>query len=201
MVEPSASSLPPAMTDAEVGVVRECFSKASSLVEFGSGGSTVLAAGSLSLRRIWSVESDPAWIARLREDAGIAAAEWAGRLHLQAVDIGPVRDYGYPLDDSGRASWPRYHEAVWDDPAACEADLVLIDGRFRVACALAAIARCRPHAVLLFHDFWNRTPYHPVLAFTDWLGSCDSLAILRRKPSFDQAKFDAVRQAYRLQPD
>mgnify|MGYP006155499955 FL=1 len=55
--------------------------------------------------------------------------------------------------------------------------------------------------MLLFHDFWNRTPYHPVLAFTDWLGSCDSLAILRRKPSFDQAKFDAVRQAYRLQPD
>jgi hypothetical protein len=201
MVEPTASSLQPAMTDAEVGVVRECFSKVASLVEFGSGGSTVLAAGSPSLQRIWSVESDPAWIARLREDAGIVAAERAGRLHLQAVDIGPVGDYGYPLDDSRREAWPRYHEAVWDDAGACEADLVLIDGRFRVACALAAIARCRPHAVLLFHDFWNRTPYHPVLAFTDWLGSCDSLAILRRKPSFDQAKFEAVRQAYRLQPD
>lgn len=63
------------------------------------------------------------------------------------------------------------------------------------------IARCRPHAVLSFHDFWNRTPYHPVPAFTDWLGSCDSLAILRRKRLFDQAKSEAVRQAYRLQPD
>ena len=39
-----------------------------------------------------------------------------------------------------------------------------------------------------------------VAAFTDWLGSCDSLAILRRKPSFDSAAFEQVRQAYRLQP-
>jgi hypothetical protein len=201
MVEPAASNLLPAMTDAEIGVLRECFSKAVSLVEFGSGGSTLLAANSPSLRRIWSVESDPAWIARLREDAGIVAAERAGRLSLQAVDIGPVRDYGYPLDRARCAAWPRYYEAVFDDPAACEADLVLVDGRFRVACALEALARCRPHAVLLFHDFWNRTPYHPVLAFTDWLGSCDSLAILRRKPSFDRAGFETVRQAYRLQPD
>jgi hypothetical protein len=66
------------MTDAEVGVVRECFSKASSLVEFGSGGSTLLAAQSPSLRRIWSVESDPAWIERLRANA-IAAPNSRGR--------------------------------------------------------------------------------------------------------------------------
>ncbi|HWS78432.1 MAG TPA: hypothetical protein VN205_08675, partial [Thermomonas sp.] len=64
-----------------------------------------------------------------------------------------------------------------------------------------ALSRCRPHAVVLFHDFWNRTPYHPVLAFTDWLGSCDSLAILRRKPSLDTEKLDAVRRAHRLRPE
>ena len=87
------------------------------------------------------------------------------------------------------------------DAAATDADLVLIDGRFRVACALEVLARCRPHAVLLFHDFWNRTPYHPVLAFTDWLGSCDSLAILRRKPSIDPAAFEAVRRLHRMTPD
>ena len=76
----------------------------------------------------------------------------------------------------------------------------LVDGRFRVACALEALARCQPHTVLLFHDFWNRTPYHPVLAFTDWLGSCDSLALLRRKASIDATHFEAVRHAHRLNP-
>lgn len=189
------------MTDAETGVLQECFSKARSLVEFGCGGSTLLAARSPSLRRIWSVESDPGWVATLREQHEIIAAEQAGRLHLQHVDIGYVGQFGYPDEQAKQAAWPRYYERVWDADGANDTDLVLIDGRFRVACALEALARCRPHAILLFHDFWNRTPYHPVLAFTDWLGSCDSLAILRRKPAIDQAKFNAVRQAYRLQPD
>ncbi len=193
--------LKPEMSEAEIGVLRECFSKAASLVEFGSGGSTLLAVRSRSLHRIWSVESDPAWIARLREHPDIVDAEQAGRLHMQGIDIGMVGDYGYPQGHAMQANWPRYYETVWDDVAASGADLVLIDGRFRVACALEALARCQPHTILLIHDFWNRTPYHPVLAFTDWLGSCDSLAILRRKPALDQVKLDAVRKAYRLQPD
>ena len=195
------SALKPEMTEAEIGVLRECFSKATSLVEFGCGGSTLLAVRSRSLRRIWSVESDPGWIARLREQPDIVGAEQAGRLHLQGIDIGLVGDYGYPHDHALQANWPSYYQAVWDDAAAIKTDLVLIDGRFRVACALEALARCPPHTILLFHDVWNRTPYHPVLAFTDWLGSCDSLAILRRKPTLDVVKLDAVRNAYRLQAD
>lgn len=197
----SIPSLRPEMTDAEIGVLQQCFSKASSLVEFGSGGSTLLAVHSPSLRRIWSVESDPAWIARLRARPEVVAAEQGGRLQLQHADIGPTGDHGAPLDEASQARWPAYHEQVWSDTATAAADLVLIDGRFRVACAMAALANCQAHTILLFHDFWNRTPYHPVLAFTDWLGSCDSLAILRRKPSVDQVKFDAVRNAYRLQAD
>lgn len=193
--------LKPEMTDAEIGVLRECFSKAASLVEFGSGGSTMLAVRSPSLRRIWSVESDPAWIATLRAQPEVVMAEQGGRLQLQQANIGHTGDHGAPIDDVSQAQWPTYHEAVWRDPATAGADLVLVDGRFRVACAMAALASCQAHTILLFHDFWNRPPYHPVLAFTDWLGSCDTLAILRRKPSFDHAKFDAVRNAYRLQPD
>lgn len=196
-----AASLPVAMTDGETAVLRECFSKAGSLVEFGSGGSTLLAVRSPSLRRIWSVESDPAWIARLHAEPDIASAVAEARLCLRHADLGAVGEFGYPLDASRRDAWPGYYRSVWDEAGAIETDLVLVDGRFRVACALEAMARCRPHAVLLIHDFWNRVPYHPVLAFADWLGSCDSLAILRRKPSFEEAKFDAVRDAYRLQPD
>ncbi|MDQ3159518.1 MAG: hypothetical protein M3Q51_00680 [Pseudomonadota bacterium] len=193
--------LKPEMTEAEIGVLRECFSKAASLVEFGSGGSTLMAVRNRTLRHIWSVESDPGWIARLREQPDIVGAEQAGRLHMQGVDIGTAGDYGYPRDHAMQANWPRYYQTIWDNPGATATDLVLIDGRFRVACALEALVRCQPHTILLFHDFWNRTPYHPVLAFTDWLGSCDSLAILRRKPELDAQKLEAVRKAHRLQPD
>jgi len=196
----TAPSLRPEMTDAEVGVLRECLSKAASLVEFGSGGSTLLAVRSPSLRRIWSVESDPAWILRLRGHPEVAQAEHDGRLRFIHADIGRTGDYGMPLESSAQARWPAYYQTVWTDPATAEADLVLVDGRFRVACALETLARCRPHTILLFHDFWNRTPYHPVLAFTDWLGSCDSLAILRRKAVIDPVNFESVRQLHRLNP-
>ena len=189
------------MTDAEIGVLRECYSKATSLVEFGSGGSTLLAARSPSLRRIWSVESDPAWIETLRGQREVAHAERDGRLHFTHADIGRTGDYGTPLDEAAKSRWADYHQTVWRDPATAAADLVLVDGRFRVACALEALARCQPHTILLIHDFWNRTHYHPILAFTDWLGSCDSLAILRRKIRIDAVKFDAVCRLHRLNPD
>lgn len=198
MAEPAG--LQPEMTDDEIAVLRECYSKATSLVEFGSGGSTLLAARSPSLARIWSVESDPAWIAKLRVMPEVAMAEQGGRLRFLHADIGATGDHGAPRDESALARWPAYHEAVWSDPATAAADLVLVDGRFRVACALQALARCQPHTILLMHDFWARTPYHPVLAFTDWLGSCDSLAILRRKPAMDRDKLGHVLQAHRLQP-
>jgi hypothetical protein len=199
MVE-AAQALRPEMTDAEIGVLRECFSKATSLVEFGSGGSTLLAVRSSSLRRIWSIESDPAWIVKLRGLPDVAHAEAGGRLRFIHADIGRTGDYGMPVEASAQERWPGYYQTVWNDPATVEADLVLVDGRFRVACALEALACCRPHTILLFHDFWNRTPYHPVLAFTDWLGSCDSLAILRRKAVIDPANFEAVRRLHRLNP-
>ena len=197
----AAQGLRPEMTDAEIGVLRECFSKATSLVEFGSGGSTQLAVQSPSLQRIWSVESDPAWIVKLRGLPGVAQAESAGRLCFVHADIGRTGEYGMPLDASEQARWPDYHQTVWNHPATADADLVLVDGRFRVASAMETLARCRPHTILLFHDFWNRTPYHPVLAFTDWLGSCDSLAILRRKAIVDPVKFEAVRRLHQLNPD
>ena len=199
MAEP-APDLQPEMSAAEIGVLRECYGKASSLVEFGCGGSTLLAVRSPALRRIWSVESDPAWIARLRSRPEVVAAEQGGRLRFLHADIGPTGDHGAPLDRAAQARWPAYHEAVWTDPDTAAVDLVLVDGRFRVACALQALAHCQPHTVLLIHDFWNRTPYHPVLAFTDWLGSCDTLAILRCKPAIDRDKLAQVLQAHRLQP-
>lgn len=138
------------------------------------------------------MESDPAWIVKLRGLPDVAQAETTGRLRF----VHATGDYGMPLDASAQARW----QTVWTDPATVEADLVLVDGRFRVACALEVLARCRPHTVLLFHDFWNRAPYHPVLAFTDWLGSCDSLAILRRKAVIDPTHFESVRRLYRLDP-
>ena len=44
------TALTPEMTDAEIGVIRACSSKAIGLVELGNGGSTLMAVRSPSLR-------------------------------------------------------------------------------------------------------------------------------------------------------
>lgn len=112
MAEPTPV-LSPEMTAEEAEVLRECFSKARSLVEFGCGGSTLMAVRSPPLQRIWSVESDVAWIAKLRAQAEIADAERGGRLRFLPIDLGPVGDHGQPADPSTQARWPAYSQAVW----------------------------------------------------------------------------------------
>ena len=83
-------------------------------------------------------------------------AKRAGRLRMHRVDIGPTRKWGHPLGDESKARWPQYAQAVWQAALPQPVDFVLIDGRFRVACALMARLKARPDALVAFHDFWTR---------------------------------------------
>ena len=48
-------------------------------------------------------------------------------------------------------------------------DLVLIDGRFRVACCLKCYDIINENCVIAFDDFLNRSHYHIVLKYFDIL--------------------------------
>src|SRR5262245_31491438 len=100
-------------------------------VEFGAGASTVLAA---ELVKDWVIafDSSQAWL----DLVASACRERKTRLSpvLSCVDIGEIGDWGFPKDETARERWPRYHASMWDDPHLAEADLYLIDGRFRIAC-------------------------------------------------------------------
>ena len=130
------------------------------MVEFGSGTSTFFAL-SCGVRRLVSVESDPAWLARLRDDPRCAEAEASGRLMLLHADIGRVRDRGYPINDRRKDIGTTYASAPWP---VCDhrADVVLVDGRFRVACALTAALESGAGTMILIHDYSNRPFYHVI---------------------------------------
>ncbi|MDR7058689.1 MULTISPECIES: hypothetical protein [unclassified Sphingopyxis] len=72
------------MTAAEVTQFELQLAGRSSLLEFGCGGSTVVAAR--QVRRIVSVDSDPAWLAKVQADVRREVVEFTP-FH---VDIGPV---------------------------------------------------------------------------------------------------------------
>lgn len=153
-------------------------------LEFGGGGSTRLALAR-GVARCDTVESDPDWIGRLRHDHEISAAEVENRLRIHHGDIGPVGDWGMPRDTKKIEQWPAYFTSVWSDlPGA--PDLVLIDGRFRVACALTALMLVPASSVILMHDFFDPAPwrrnYAKLLDFADIDGRAGDLVRLRLRP-------------------
>jgi hypothetical protein len=176
----------PFMTEAEAAVLSKHYLSSRKIVEYGSGGSTFLAVTGTEAS-VASVESDIEWIGKMREMPEIAAAESSGRLRLIHVDIGPTGRWGFPVDESRRENWPKYAACPWDAQTT-EADLVFVDGRFRVACILTTILKTQPGTRILVHDFWNREHYHVVLPHLIEVERVETLGVFRRPEVIDEKR-------------
>lgn len=176
-------------------------------LEWGLGGSTAeaLRAGA---RLVVSVEGDAAWVAGARSDPIVAEAEAAGRLTLLHADIGPTGKWGMPVNRSARARWPGYAAAPW---AALEAagawpELVLVDGRFRVACCLAVARAClghpdRPPPRLMLHDFDERRPhYEPMRLAWEEVAEAATLRVFRLRRGIERTALDALAAEHAFDP-
>lgn len=142
---------------AAAALVRNAYAKAEVILEYGSGGSTMLAAAR-SKGRVFSVESDQAWAARMERI--IAAKGLADHTHIHWVDIGPTKTWGVPTNARAFRNWPSYAISVWDREDFAQPDVVLVDGRFRLACFLVTLLRCKAPLTLLWDDYVERTYYH-----------------------------------------
>lgn len=130
--------------------------------EFGTGGSTLLASRA-GFETLVGVESDPEWARKVREDPAIAPLVAAGRASILHADIGPVGEWGAPVGRAMAERWPRYLATMWAewDRRALFPDLVLVDGRFRVACCLSVAllaAATRQAPLVLLHDVQDVRP-------------------------------------------
>tara|TARA_R110002124_G_scaffold11597_16_gene55300 strand:- start:816 stop:1418 length:603 start_codon:yes stop_codon:yes gene_type:complete len=148
------------MPEAESAALRQAYGRAGSILEYGSGGSTVLAS-ELPGKSVVSVESDADWARMMRawfaENPGVSPVE------VVHADIGATRDWGHPDGAEGWRRYPGYPLKVWERDIA--PDVVLVDGRFRTGCALATALRTRKPVTLLFDDYAPRKVYHAVEEF------------------------------------
>jgi hypothetical protein len=158
-------------------------------VEFGVGGSTfcLIDAG---VERIYSVESDPAWIQQVVEHEILRPHIASGRLTVHHGDIGPTRKWGHPEDKSRQDDWPNYWREPWKLIDGASVDLVLIDGRFRVACALNALVQGDRDLTIVVHDFWDRPKYEVLLQYLNCACRADTLAVFFPKARIDPAALD-----------
>lgn len=127
--------------------------------EWGSGLSTFYAAGQNQVRRVLTVETDPEWAAKV-SSAVVMNSE---KIEVRQVDFGAVGRWGRPQSYSGI-------ENVWNYSGApfkvdYRADLLLVDGRFRVHCFLSALLHARRGTRIIFDDYFVRPHYHIVEKF------------------------------------
>ena len=178
------------MSPGETTLFQRYLLKAKRYLEYGMGESTRLAATRADLRTA-SVESSPGFISRgLLSHTSVIRALSKGRLVVHLINIGETKEWGYPVDESRREYWPQYCESPW--VGSPKYDLILVDGRFRVACALQALLN-KATCPVIIHDFWNRPHYHGVLDFYDVTERVETTAVLRAKESVD---LNAVRTRY-----
>ncbi|MDO5369202.1 hypothetical protein [Paracoccus sp. (in: a-proteobacteria)] len=132
-------------------------SSARAVLEYGSGGSTFLALRA-GAGFVMSVESDRAWSQRITD--ALEAEFPADRFLVHHADIGPTLPWGRPAKNAPFRRFHLYPAAIWDHPQFRHPDVVLIDGRFRVACFLTTMIRCTRPVTVLFDDYIDREAYH-----------------------------------------
>lgn len=143
-------------------LVRKHYEKSKVILEFGSGGSTVMAS-EMPGKTIYSVESSRVWTKMMRR--WFEQEQPASMPVMQHVNIGSTGKWGTPKDGSGYQRYHLYPLSIWDSEDFKHPDVILVDGRFRVACALTAMLRCTKKTTLLFDDYEGRKGYHVLEEF------------------------------------
>ena len=199
MVGPApASVVRPVLTFPEdvADAVSAQYTKATTILEYGSGGSAVLAAES-GVADVFSVESDANWCANMQR--WFQEHPPAGRIHMHWVDIGPTKAWGKPKSNSAFHSWPCYPISVWDRDDFVDPDVVLIDGRFRLACFLTTLMRTKCDVTILWDDYTDRPEYHVAERLLKPVSYVGRMAMFEVTPSpFPPEHLQMLAQSYLL---
>jgi len=152
------------LPEAEAARLRDAYEQAGVILEYGSGGSTVMA-GEMPAKRVFTVESDQSWAEMMRAWFHQAPPATGTEVDIIWSDIGPTKEWGYPAGNSEWQRYARYPLEVWELPEMRQPDVVLVDGRFRAGCVLAAAFRTKAPVRVFVDDYARRRHYHRVEAF------------------------------------
>ncbi len=161
--------------------------EARSYLEFGSGSSSIH--GSRCVKSLVSVESDARFLSAVQ---GLCVPAVDGQqFNFLHAAIGSTGAWGVPIfrrptRDRTR-KWINYPLAPWLALGLdYRADLILVDGRFRVACALGTVL-LQPSEdwILLFDDYVSRPEYWGFEAFAKRVATHGRMAEFRPLPGVE----------------
>ena len=164
-------------------------------LEFGSGGSTFLALLKTNIESVMSIESDNNWLDYLKKWDFITKNLNDNRLEFKHIDIGKTGVVGRPMDDTKKELWANYSKQIFEERK--DFDVVFIDGRFRVACALQTILNCKKDVKILMHDYSIRPYYHCILEFLDIIDIIDTMCLFKIKDDIDMNAVQKMWEEYK----
>ena len=155
--------------------------------EYGSGGSTYQASIRKNIKTIYSVESDIIWQKKLNQSIKNPNINYI----YNEMDTRP-NTWGNPGKNATNIQKINYsnHITKLSKEEQDNIDLVLIDGRFRVACCLKCYDIIKDNCLIAFDDFLNRPQYHIVLEYFDIIEKTQDnrMVILKKKKNVDIPK-------------
>lgn len=157
--------------------------------EYGSGGSTYQASIRKNIKTIYTVESDITWQEKLKKT--IINPDIDLNYIYNEMDTKP-NTWGNPGINSTNIQKINYSNQITklSKKQQDSIDLVLIDGRFRVACCLKCYDIIRYNSYIAFDDFLNRPQYHIVLDYFDIIDKTqdNTMVILKKKKNVNVTK-------------
>jgi hypothetical protein len=174
-------------------------------LEFGTGGSTFLAA-KLGVD-FSAVDSDPYFLRNLQKKIRTAGHDRNTGQRFYHADIGPTGPWGYPVGPIS-AERLRKFRRYSDVPqsSTCDElvpDLVLVDGRFRVACALKTLRLLAEteNWTLVVDDYTNRPSYHIIAEFAHLERVVGRMAVFTAPRNFEARLLEVAINCYEIVPD
>lgn len=140
----------PWMSTQEINLVQSCLKSNHTMLEWGSGGSTVTF--SPKVKSYYSIEHIEEWYNNVDEYIK------TNKLKVNNNLVKPDKPRTIPTKYEEFKTYIEYPKNF-----DVKFDIVLIDGRARVQCAEYIKPFLNDNALVLIHDFWRRKQYHGIL--------------------------------------
>ncbi|KNC75970.1 hypothetical protein SARC_11515 [Sphaeroforma arctica JP610] len=183
----------PFMMDARIqSLFKKYVNEDTNYLEWGTGGSTQQFYD--KVKHMTSIENNPDWCDQMMKNKHVQCGQSNGQLDfICTTRNAEVGYFGTPQKKhTGYYNYHKYVNIIDYLPSEFY-DVVLVDGRFRVACAIKALPYIRPGTgVLAIHDY-ERQHYHNIEQYYDKVEevvAAETFAIFKPKENIPEAQYD-----------
>lgn len=189
------------MHEEEKTLLKKYLSHSKNYLEFGLGGSTIFALIKTSVNVI-SVDTNQEWISFIKKYR-IIRNNLNKRLQIFYVNIGPTVNWGFPQSDEFREKFPDFSSLIFSKINCKDIDVILVDGRFRIACALQSIihGHVNKNLSILIHDYSFREEYKILEEFLNLKEFEKTLYVFSVKENLNIEQVKARYEEYKYNPN